>query len=94
MIPKLSEEQRQALAQQPGEPLPVEDPDTHEKWVLVKMHLFQQMQQAIGYDASEPDPREFAPMMHHVLKEDWDAPGMEVYDNYQPPSYDTTKDAS
>ena len=35
MMPKLSKEQRDALNQQPGKPLQVEDEETHKKYVLI-----------------------------------------------------------
>jgi hypothetical protein len=85
MAPKLSDEQRRALARHPEVPLEVEDPETHGKYVLMRMDVYEQMQKLIPYDDSEPDAREFLPMMHQVMKDDWDAPGMEEYDNYEPP---------
>jgi hypothetical protein len=81
MMPKLTDELRQALAQQPGEPLQVEDPVTHARYVLLKLDVYEQLQRAMAYDASEPDPRDFYPAFAEAVKEDIDAPGMERYDD-------------
>lgn len=95
MTLKLSDEQKQALAQQPhGQPLTVEDEDSHTQYVLVKKEVFERLQNALVYDGSEPDPREFASMMYETMKEAWDAPGMEVYDNYEPPTFGAQQEES
>lgn len=95
MIAKLSAELKQALANQPpGTPLSVEDPETHDRYVLVQMDVFERMQQAISYDDSGSDPRDFAPMINMVMEEDWNAPGMDEYDNYQSPQTNNSTDES
>jgi len=80
MTPKLTQELRQALAQQPGQPLQVEDPVTHARYVLVQLDVYERLQHAMDYDASEPDPRAFYPAFAEAVKENLDAPGMEHYD--------------
>ena len=57
MTPKLTHELHQALVQRPGQPLEVEDPVTHARYVLVQIDVYERLQQAMDYDASEPDPR-------------------------------------
>jgi hypothetical protein len=69
MAPKLSDELRQALAQQPGQPLQVEDPVTHARYVLVRLDVYEQLRRATDYDASEPDPRSFYPAFAEAVKE-------------------------
>src|SRR5882724_6384460 len=44
MTAKLSKEQRQALAEMPEQPLAVEDPETHRRYVLIRTDLFEQLQ--------------------------------------------------
>jgi hypothetical protein len=39
MTPKLTEEQRQAIRQHPGEPVPIEDEESHERFYLVSEEL-------------------------------------------------------
>jgi hypothetical protein len=80
MTLKLSQELRHALATQPGQPLQVEDPDTHARYVVVQLEVFERLQHAMDYDASEPDPRDFYPAFAEAVKEDLDAPGSAEYD--------------
>jgi hypothetical protein len=47
MIPKLTDELRQALAQQSGEPLRVEDPVTLAHYVLIPLDVYEQWQRAV-----------------------------------------------
>jgi hypothetical protein len=85
MTPKLTPELSQALAQQRGQPLQVEDPVTHDRYVLLQLDVYEHLQQALDYDASEPDPRAFYPAFADAVKADVDAPGMERYDQDDPP---------
>ena len=96
MIAKLSDEQRQALAQQPDQPLPVEDPQTKAQFVLISRDVFLQMEQALAYDDSDVTAEERLELAQRGLKdpEGWGAPGMEVYDDYQPPQYDPPRKKS
>jgi hypothetical protein len=80
MIPQLTEELRQAVAQRHGEPLQVEDPVTHDRYVLVRLPVFERLQQAAEYDASEPDPREFYSAFAHAVQDELDAPCQTSYD--------------
>lgn len=81
MTPKLTDELRRALAKQPGKPLQVEDPVTHARYVLVQVDVYERLQHAVDYDASEPDPRSFYPTFADAVKDDLDAPGMDRYDD-------------
>ncbi len=80
MTPKLSDELRQALSRHPGEPVQVEDPVSHARYVIVQLDAYEQLQRAVDYDASDPDPRSFYPAFAEAVKDDLDAPGMELYD--------------
>lgn len=85
MTPQLTPELSQALTQQRGQPLEVEDPRTHTRYVLVPLEVYESLKQALDYDASEPDPREFYPAFAEAVKEDVDAPGMELYVQHDAP---------
>jgi hypothetical protein len=85
MTLQLTPELSQALAQQRGQPLEVEDPRTHTRYVLVPLEVYESLQQAMDYDASEPDPRAFYPAFAAAVQEDMDAPGMERYDKDDAP---------
>jgi hypothetical protein len=80
MVPKLSDEQREAIRQHPHEPVQVVDALTQDRYVLLPFDEFQKVQALI--DAGEFDPDEFMPLVHQALAEDLDAPGMELYDDY------------
>jgi predicted transcriptional regulator len=47
MMPKLSEDQRQALRDHPGGPIPVEDEQTRQRYVLVEQELHDRAMQAL-----------------------------------------------
>lgn len=85
MTPQLTEELRQALAQHPGKPLQVEDPVTHDRYVLVELDVYEQWQRANDYDMSDPNPRDFYPAFAKAVKDELDAPGMEHYDEETSP---------
>ena len=70
MTPKLSDETRDALAHQAGQPLQVEDPVTHARYMLVQFDVYQRLQRAVDYDVSEPSPREFYPLVDRVMRDD------------------------
>jgi hypothetical protein len=80
MIAKLPDELRQALAQQPDQPLEVEDPVTQTRYVLVRLDHYERLGGAQDYDTSQPDPRDFYPAFAEAVKDDLDAPGMDRYD--------------
>lgn len=90
MTPKLSniDDLRKALRESQGNPVEVEDDQTHTVYVMVTREEFQQKYQPL-YDDSEPDPREFYAAFAEAVKEDLDAPGMKAYDDYE----DSRKDA-
>ena len=49
--------------------------------VLMTVDAREELQKLV-YDDSEPDADEFLPHAHEAFAEDWDAPGMEAYDDY------------
>ena len=71
-------EQRQALTGRPEQPLPVEDPVTHTEYIILRMDAYEQMLRAAEYDVSDPDPRTFYPAFAAAVKDDLDAPGMDM----------------
>ena len=81
MTPQLTPEISQALADHPGQPLFVQDGATQATYVLIPEAAFQKLQPVI-YDDGEPDVIEFLPVGHEAISAEWDAPGMEAYDDY------------
>ena len=74
MTPKLPEELCRAIAEQPGQPVQVEDPLTHTRYVLVQLETFERLERAVDYDASEPDPRAFYPAFAEAVKDNLHPP--------------------
>lgn len=81
MTLQLTPEMSQALEANPGQPLYIADATGASNYVLIPTSTFQKLQPLL-YDAGEFDPDEFLPLVHEAMKEIWDAPGMELYDNY------------
>jgi hypothetical protein len=85
MVAKLSNigEVRKALYESQGKPVELEDDQTQKVYVLVPREDFQKNYQAT-YDESEADPKEFYPLVDESFSgsHGWDAPGMELYDDY------------
>jgi hypothetical protein len=58
------------------------------KYVLLPLHQYEQMQrlyeqmQRLAYDDSDPHPDEFLALAHEAFADDWDAPGMDDYQDY------------
>jgi PIN domain nuclease of toxin-antitoxin system len=74
----------QAIADQHGNPVQVEDPVSHARYVLLQLDVYQQLQVAMNYDASEPNPRDFYPAFADAVRGELDAPGIEPYDEGAP----------
>jgi len=80
MTPKISKEQREALQREPGKPITVEDDQAQAFYVLLPLDTYQKVQALVSGDEFDSD--EFMPLVHEALADDIDAPGMELYDNY------------
>jgi hypothetical protein len=53
----------------------------HGAELLLTLDVYEQLQRAMAYDASEPDPRDFDPAFAEAVKDDIDAPGVERFDD-------------
>ena len=80
MTPRLSDEQRDALRQHPDRALYVVDAVTSEQYVLLSAQAYERVQALLS--AAEYEPEEFLPLFLEAAAEDIDAPGMELYDQY------------
>ena len=83
MTPKLTQELRQALAEQPGEPLTVEDPVTNARYVLIQVEAYERLQHATDFDSGEPEPRAFYPAFAKAVKGDLETDGLVSYETDQ-----------
>lgn len=80
MTPKLTQELSQALANQAGEPLTVEDPVTNLRYVVIQLEAYERLQHAMDYDSTDPQPRDFYPAFAAAVSVDLESDGMESYD--------------
>jgi hypothetical protein len=78
----LSNEQRQQLAEHGDKPIPVVDPASQKVYFIIAGELFDRLRPL--FDEDEFDIRETYAAQFAALNtpECWDAPGMELYDNY------------
>ncbi len=74
MIAKLSKELHQALSAHSREPILVEDPVTHTRYVLVQLDLYEQWQRVMTHNTSSIETQEFIVAFKNAMKNDRDAP--------------------
>jgi hypothetical protein len=79
MTLKLSDDLRQAIEEHGGKPLYLVDATNH-RYVLVRADRYEKLQRLLGED--DLDPRDMYPLIDKVMKEDWDDPAMDVYNDY------------
>ncbi len=84
MSPKITNDQRNALRQEPDRPIEIEDEQTQKLYVLMTRDLFRKL----VYDDSDITPEEMMAAASEELNdpETWGAPGMEAYDQAVQPS--------
>lgn len=83
MTVPLSTELQQALAASHGSAVYLTDSATNSSYVLVPAAAYERLRDLI-VDDSEPEPSEFLPLAHQAFADDWNAPGMEAYDQLAP----------
>jgi hypothetical protein len=81
MIPKLTPEMREALLQRAGEPVTVEDDQTHVHYVLLPLNVYQRVRTIFG-DESFDVLDSYAAQSAVAGAAGWDDPAMAVYDDY------------
>lgn len=80
MTPKLTDEMRTLLQQQPGQPVTVEDDQSHDRYVLLPLDTYQKIRALVG---DEPfDVRETYEAQEQALSHVWDDPELDAYNNY------------
>jgi hypothetical protein len=77
----LTQQQRDALAKHPGEPVIIDDLGTQTQYVLLRADQYRRLAQ-LAYDDSDLTPEEMTAAAAVFLTdaEGWGAPGMESYD--------------
>jgi hypothetical protein len=79
MTPKLTDELRQAIEEGGGAPLYLVD-STNNRYVLLHADQFDRLKGLLVED--DFDPRAMYPLIDEAMKEGWDEPAMDVYDDY------------
>ncbi|MBC8114707.1 MAG: hypothetical protein H7062_10045 [Candidatus Saccharimonas sp.] len=87
----LTPEQRQLVEQAGGAPVRLEDPETREEYVLLKLtvyeHLLKPGEVALvdpsDYEDGEFHPRDAYAAIDQAFAEGWDDPRMAEYDEYE-----------
>jgi hypothetical protein len=80
MIAKLSDEQRQAIDQNPGGPIDVVDTVSQERFVLLPALAYQRVRALL--DTNEVNIRDTYSVQDRVADEAWSHPGDADYEDY------------
>ena len=81
MIPVITDQMRQALEAEPGQPVKLVDEQTSRVYYVISSELFEAVRAL--FTAEEFDPREMYPLMSKAAgAAGWNDPIMDVYDNY------------
>jgi hypothetical protein len=80
MTPTLSDDQRNAIEEHGGTPVYLVDAATNVRYVLMRADQYEKVKAL--FEPDDIDPREAYPLADEVMKEDWDDPAMDVYNDY------------
>jgi hypothetical protein len=75
----LTDDLRRAIEVRGGAPIYLNDA-TNNRYVLLRADQFEKVQ--AFFEQDDLDPRAMYPLIDEVMKEDWDDPAMEVYNDY------------
>ena len=81
MTPKLTPEMREALLHTAGQPVTVEDDQTHLQYVLLPLGIYQRVRSIFG-DESFDVADTYAAQSAVAGAAGWDDPEMAIYDDY------------
>ncbi len=76
---KLNEDLRHAIEEGGGAPLYIEDA-TNNCYVLLRAEQFEKLKAL--FEGGDLDPRAMYPLIDEAMKEGWDDPAMDIYDDY------------
>lgn len=80
MTPKLTPEMREALQNKAGQPVTVEDEQTHLHYVLLPLDVYERVQSIFADDFDVTDS--YAAQSKVAGASGWDDKEMDVYDDY------------
>lgn len=78
-MPTLTPELRQAIEQAGDQPIRLEDPQTQKSYVLIRAEVYDRLRSL--FEDADFDVKETYPLIWQVMKEDWEDPAMDVYDD-------------
>lgn len=82
MTTKLTDDLRQALEQEGGNPVYVVDAITNLNYVIMRADQYEKVKAV--FEEEEFDPRELYPLVERsLLRAGWDDPAMDVYNDYK-----------
>jgi hypothetical protein len=81
LIPKVSEDQQNALDAQPDIPLRIVDPRTNTTYVLLPLQRYEKIKALFEEDPMS-DAEKRLQLAESARRAGWDDPEMDVYDNY------------
>jgi hypothetical protein len=79
MTPTLTEEQSQAVAAHPNEPVRVTDPATNREYVLLSADLYERVRELL----EGLRPGDSYPALDRAFARGWGDPAMDDYDRYE-----------
>jgi hypothetical protein len=78
----ITDEIRQAIERTGGQPVRLEDPETHQWYVLLRADVYDRIQRVF-----DEEDRQFAEAMFPGIREifeDWNDPAMDIYNSLDP----------
>jgi hypothetical protein len=81
MIELTEQQQRELAAHEQEMPPRVHNPSTKETFVLLPATVYERVQGLLEAEEDERFAEEMAPLIWEVMKEDWEDPALDVYDN-------------
>jgi hypothetical protein len=79
---ELTEEQRRELREASGEIIMLRDPETQQKYVLLRADVYERLKGLVYDDSAPSDDEKRLQLAESGKRAGWDDPEMNVYDNY------------
>jgi hypothetical protein len=79
---ELTEEQRQRMREANGEPIVLIDPETNQRYVLLRADLYERLMRFVYDDSPPTDEENRRQLAASGKRAGWKDPEMDVYDDY------------
>lgn len=78
----ITPELRQAVEQSGEEPVRIEDPETHRRYVVVREDVYERLRSLVGLEMGEVTPDEQRAALARLGQSlGWDDPAMDIYND-------------